>query len=78
MKISKEDFETWLANPITEEVFRAFERLGVKAKDSWLTESWGKGNVDPVFLADLRARSQVIEDFRTITLADLEEWLDDE
>ena len=78
MKISKEDFETWLGNPITEEVFRAFERLGVKAKNNWLAESWGKGNTDPVLLADLRARAQVIEDFRTITFADLEEWLDDE
>lgn len=53
MKITKEDFESWRDNIVTEEVFRAFDRLGERAKQTWLAASWGKGRCDPVLLADL-------------------------
>jgi uncharacterized phage-associated protein len=78
VKITKEDFESWRDNPVTEEVFRAFDWLGEKAKQQWLAMSWDKGNCDPVLLADLRARAQVVEDFRKIEFTSLEEWLSDE
>jgi hypothetical protein len=78
VKITKEDFSAWLGNPVSEEVFRAFARLEAKAKADWLALSWGRGQCDPLVLADLRARAQVVEDFRTISFEDLEEWLKDE
>ena len=78
MKITKEDFESWRDNPVTEEVFRAFDRLAEKAKQDWLAKSWVHGSCDPLYLADLRARAEVVEDFRKITIEDLEEWLKDE
>lgn len=78
MKITKEDFESWRDNIVTEEVFRAFDRLGERAKQTWLAASWGKGNCDPVLLADLRARAEVVEDFRKLSYETLEEALDDE
>lgn len=78
MKVSKEDFELWRDNIVTEEVFRAFDRLGERAKLTWLSASWGKGNCDPVLLADLRARAEVVEDFRKMSFETLEEALEDE
>ena len=78
MKITKEDFEGWRNNLVTEEVFRAFDRLGERAKQTWLAASWGKGQCDPVLLADLRARAEVVEDFRKLEFETLEEALDDD
>jgi hypothetical protein len=78
MKITKEDFESWRDNIVTEEVFRAFDKLGQRARDQWFAASWGKGICDPVLLADLRARAEVVEDFRMMTFATLEEALNDE
>lgn len=77
MQFSKEDFESWLAHPVTEEVFKAFEMLGEQAKQAWIEKSWGSGNCDPLILADLRARVEVVEDFRKIDFETLREWLDD-
>lgn len=77
MKITKEDFDAWRDNIVTEEVFRAFDRLGEEAKTQWLAISWGKGVCDPVKLADLRARAEVVEDFRALKFEDIEEWLNE-
>lgn len=77
MKITKEDFEAWRDNIVTEQVFLAFDRLGDRAKGAWMTASWGKGQCDPVLLADLRARAEVVEDFRKLSFETLEEALDD-
>lgn len=78
MKIDKVAFEEWLANPVTEEVFRAFDRLGQAAKEKWVAQSWGAGKIDPLMLADLRARAEVVEDFRKVDFETLEKWLEDE
>jgi uncharacterized phage-associated protein len=77
LKIEKDDFEAWRDSPITQAVFAAFDKLGESAKDKWMAMSWGEGKPDPLQLADLRARAEVVEDFRKVTLADIEEWLDD-
>lgn len=76
MKLDREDFEQWRANPVTEIVLAVFAKLGEQAKQKWIEESWGKGNVDPLVLADLRARSEVIEDFHDLKYEDMEEWLE--
>jgi uncharacterized phage-associated protein len=78
VKIEKDDFEAWRDSPITQAVFAAFDKLGESAKAKWLAMSWGEGNPDPLQLADLRARAEVVEDFRKVTLADLEEWLNED
>lgn len=78
MKITKEDFEQWRDNIVTETVFKAFDKLGDRAKRQWFAASWGKGQCDPVLLADLRARAEVVEDFRNLTFETLEEALSDD
>lgn len=77
MKLEREDFELWRANPVTEIVLKVFAGLGELAKQKWLEESWDKGNADPVLLADLRARAEVIDDFHKLSFEDMEKWLEE-
>lgn len=78
MKISKEDFEAWRDHIVTEQVFFAFDRLGDRARRQWMSASWDNGKCDPVLLADLRARAEVVEDFRKLSFETLEEALNEE
>ena len=73
MKIEKEDFELWLAHPVTEQVMRALKRLSEKSKEEWLAKSWDGGNNDPLLLADLRARAQVVTDLTDLKLEDIQD-----
>ena len=73
MKIEKEDFDQWLAHPVTEQVMRALKALSEKSKEKWLAESWEAGNPDPLLLADLRARAQVITDLTDLKLEDIQD-----
>lgn len=77
-KIEPDDFEQWLAHPVTEEVFRALDKLSEQAKQKWLDMSWKSGNADPMMLADLKARAEVIDDLRNLKLEDLENMKDAE
>ncbi len=72
--ITKEDFEAWQTNPVTEEVMAILHRLAEGAKQEWLQASWNGGNIDPVFLAGLKAKETVANDFADMTYEDIEEW----
>ena len=39
-KISKDDFEAWRDNPVTQEYFRQLQRMVDAAKQQWISESW--------------------------------------
>lgn len=77
MKIDREDFDEWLANPVTEEVLRGLRVLAERSKQRWIELSWGGGSADALMLADLRARSEVVNDLCELTFEELEEYLDD-
>lgn len=74
--ITKDDFDQWRDNEVTQEVFKGFDNLAKKALQDWIVQSWDHGNCDPLFRADFHARAEVIEDFRAISYEALEEWLD--
>lgn len=78
MNITKEDFDAWRDSPVTEAVFKAFDILGERAKAQWVAASWEKGQCDPVLRADLKARAEAVEDFRSMKFEDLEEWLNED
>jgi phosphoribosyl-ATP pyrophosphohydrolase len=78
MKITKEDFDSWRDNLVTEEVFRALSKLAETAKEVWLANSWGQGINDPLLLADLRARAEVVRDLIALDFDDLEKVLNDD
>lgn len=72
-KISQEDFEQWRDNPVTLWVFGLLQDIGEKAKHEWLSASWGSGRVDPVLLADLKARADTIKQLTEAEYGDLTE-----
>lgn len=76
--IDKDDFDAWRDNPVTQAVFKAHLKLAERNKAQWLSASWGAGQVDPISLADLRARAQMCQDMTEITLDELETMLADE
>lgn len=78
MKIEKEDFEQWLAHPVTEWVFAAHRILAERAKQKWIEQSWDGGNPDPMMLVDLRARAQVINDLCELKHEEIEAAFDDD
>ena len=78
MKIGKEDFELWRANPVTEAVNRALELIGTRNKNKWIELSWDGGDTDPIKLAELRARYEAAWDLSELTFEELERVLNDE
>lgn len=66
MSVTKDDFEAWLANPVTEYVMRAMgaARDGVKA--DWIAHSWDGGSCDPLTLERLRTRADTLEGFTVL------------
>lgn len=71
--IEREDFNSWLDNPITVHVFRELKKVADKAKEKWVTASWDQGETDPVLLADLRARAETINDLITVSYEDIDD-----
>jgi len=71
--IEREDFASWLDNPITVHVFRVLKKVADKAKEKWVVASWDQGEVDPVLLADLRARAETINDLITVSYEDIDD-----
>jgi len=71
MKFEQEDFDQWLAHPVTEQMIHALKRLSEETKAKWLAVSWEGGNPDPLLLADLRARAQVTSDLADLKLEDI-------
>lgn len=75
MTISKEDFDAWRDNHVTEEVLRACSIMHDTVKDVWLQASWGAGKSDPLLLAELRAKAHVWQDVMNLSFETLEEAL---
>jgi hypothetical protein len=67
-----EAFEAWRTHPITKQVLEAIGGLAEQCKTKWLNESWSAGRADPVMLADLRARHEVVTDLVEMTFEELE------
>ncbi len=65
--IEKDDFDIWLAHPVTRHVFDLLTRKADEAKRAWAVASWDKGNNDPLLLADLRARAELLTDITELT-----------
>jgi hypothetical protein len=76
--IDKEDFELWLAHPITEAMVRALAKLAEKNKAKWMEISWEGGQADPMKLVELRARYEANRDLAELTVDQLNEELNDE
>jgi hypothetical protein len=73
MKISREDFDLWLANPVTEAVLTAVGQNAEDNRAQWVAMSWDGGDANPVALAEMRARAQTALDLSDFEFDDLPE-----
>lgn len=70
-RFSEDDFEAWRASPITEAVLAWVRDHAEEAKAAWIERSWGQGQIDPVILAELKAREAVALEFASVALRDI-------
>lgn len=71
--IDKDEFDAWKDSEITQAVFRFLERKQGEAKRVWTRHSWEQGTLDPVILAELRAKSDVMGEIMDLAFEDIEE-----
>ena len=71
--IDPEDFSLWLDHPVTTHVFKQFGKIADQARQAWLSASWEHGQADPILLADLRARAEVVNDLITVSYEDIDD-----
>lgn len=57
MKISREAFDSWLANPVTEAVFKTCIQNAEDNKEHWVNASWNGGKAEQSELLTLRAKA---------------------
>lgn len=73
--MTKDEFDAWWESPAAEQMRAALQSMSGRARERWMLASWEQGNIDPVLLADLRARAQVIDDLCALTFETIEEEL---
>lgn len=71
MKIDRELFEEWLANPVTEFVLAKVKETAEANKAAWISMSWDGGKADQIALVDLKARYEAGLDLSSITYEDV-------
>lgn len=74
--ITKDDFDAWRDNEVTQAVFRAIELEIEKAQEMWLARSWGDGIADERLLIAVRERASVARDLIDYDFDDLENSLE--
>jgi hypothetical protein len=74
--ITKDEFEIWLINPVTDAILARAEALVEESKRQWLSLLSATGSVDQpkllVTYLDLRARKQALESLIEIKPEDLD------
>ncbi len=77
MKIDREDFEAWKANPITEALMACCGVWADEAKQLWVRSSWEAGVNNDEDLWRLKGQAEVLRDMAAITAERIEETLNE-
>lgn len=78
MAISRDDFNTWRENPVTEWVFKALETIEAAQKQHWLETSWDQKACEPTLLHELQVRADTARAIIDVSYDRLCEVLGDE
>lgn len=73
MKIDRELFEEWLANPVTEHILAKVKETAEANKALWIQLSWEGGDADPRKLIELKARYETGLDLSDLKYEDIED-----
>lgn len=76
--IARDDFEEWLANPVTEALMRGLQRAEAQIEQTWLAVSLDGGVCDAIELSKMRERRTVYREIRAMTNQKLEEMNNDD
>lgn len=60
---TKEEFQVWCEHPCTSFVALAYRIYGELQKEDWIKTSWETGLVDPIKLAECKAREDAYNAF---------------
>jgi hypothetical protein len=71
VKIDRELFEEWLANPVTEHVLAKVKETAEANKAAWISMSWDGGKADPLALVELKARYEAGLDLSELKYEDV-------
>ena len=69
--IDKQEFEIWRDNPITQAVHDLLRVKSEECKLKWVSASWDAGFCDPIELAQLRAKREMIDDMLNLSYEDI-------
>ncbi len=70
--IDKDDYEIWLANPVTEQLHRFCFQQADEAEKTWHDAAWTGGNLTPELRADLSAMARVLREIPSLELEDIQ------
>ena len=72
MRVSRDDFEAWKANPMTEWVMAALQTAAEAQRLKWAHLTWEQGSPpDPMTLLELRTRA---DSYRALSETTFEGW----
>ena len=71
MKIDREMFEEWLANPVTEHVLAKVKETAEANKAQWIAASWETGVANQQQLTELKARYEAGLDLSELKFEDV-------
>lgn len=73
MKIDRELFDEWMANPVTEYVLAKVKETAEANKALWMQISWDGGRADQQTLVELKARYEAGLDLSELKYEDIED-----
>jgi hypothetical protein len=73
VKLDRDLFEEWLANPVTELVFAKVRETAEANKALWMSISWDGGKADQQTLVELKARYEAGLDLSELKYEDIED-----
>lgn len=79
--MTRDDFDTWRKEPATQFIFAQCRKAAEREKAEWIRQTWDSGHIgqlNPIVLAELRARAAAFEDLIDNTYETWMEWSEDE
>jgi hypothetical protein len=76
VRIDADDWEEWLAHPLTEAVMRVCKVAAGRSREEWTAMSFDRGSCDPLELVKMRARAAAFEEITNLTPQKIEEVLE--
>lgn len=75
--MKRDEFETWLKEPVTQYIFKAVRKAAEQEKAEWLRQSWEGGEANPVSLCELRSRAMALTELCDNDFETWKAWSDD-